>query len=200
MIKKIITPIICLLFPFIVLANSQHANYLSTCPTTPSVWYKGKKPEIYHSNNLRKKNGSADFASGEYINIAGQLRDSNCVPIPGAIVSIWHNDANGLPPEKTTDQFFTGSGTTITDNRGNFAFFTIKPSKSDNLPQHVNFSIEHKDFEYFETQMIFQDPANESSTSDKLLTPIYRGFDNNTKSELFDFNISIPGTIKYKQL
>jgi protocatechuate 3,4-dioxygenase beta subunit len=107
---------------------------------------------ISKSNNLRRKTASALVAGGDIMYIKGQLRDVNCVPVANAIIELWHNNAFGLNQNnlpkytKNYDKNFVGSGTTITDNLGNFEFISIFPSgKEPNAPQ-LNLRVRHKDF------------------------------------------------------
>ncbi len=68
-----------------------------SCTSTPAVWYgAAEKPPFYSTNNLRRKVGYAQFASGQCIQIIGRVLDRSCVPIQNALVQMWHADKNGF--------------------------------------------------------------------------------------------------------
>ena len=94
-------------------------------------------PNKFHtSNNLRRKVGRAEVADGDIVYIKGKLRDINCVPIFGAIVELWQNNAAGFDQnnqpsyKKEYDKNFAANGTATSDNEGNFEFITILPASS----------------------------------------------------------------------
>jgi protocatechuate 3,4-dioxygenase alpha subunit len=70
---------------------------------------------------------------GERIAIAGRVFDGDGAPIPDAVLEIWQADAQGRyahpedTEERVLDAGFLGHGRVATDERGGFAFTTIKP-------------------------------------------------------------------------
>ena len=152
-------------------------NYFSTlsadllsqlpCIPTPHLNHKIKFENITknRSNNLRRKTGSPDIASGHILYIKGFVRDINCMPVRNANIELSHLNAYGVLNSKIEknnpkyDPFFLESGSTVTDNRGYFEFITIFPgeNKSNNTAPYVNFLITHKNFDDFQTQIFFPD-------------------------------------------
>ena len=113
------------------------------------------------TNNLRRKQGSAEFAKGDFISVIGRVLDSNCVPVVGAVVEIWHANAEGInqfenQDHNKMDANFLGSGTAITDNLGNFSFLTIFPGATEEHAPHFNLHVRHADFMPMETIMYFE--------------------------------------------
>ena len=230
---KILFSVLALLFlsPDFVLGDIVAEGYvdvMTSCPITPQIWEIEQKPEasgVYKGNNLYRKTGSALFAIGEKIKIEGVLVDSNCVPIDGAVVTIWQRNAKGAyqfdgynkeddkySDQKNKDSNFTGSGMSITDNLGRYAFWTIVPKVEASRAPYINFSIYHVDFLDFRTQMFFPDHGDYNK--DSVLTKYTNTRDRNLlvakkieskdrKQEkelegIYQFNITLEGQIKYK--
>lgn len=188
------------------------------CPITPEVEDNMQVPQIYKTNNLRKKVGYASFAKGQFIRITGIITDSFCVPIKNATIQIWHTDANGkyksipddgylndsllyskqnerftiLDNDDIADENFTGSGSTISDNLGRFTFLSIMPGENKPI---VNFRVIHKDFNNLKTIMYFtQDPNINQSLVAKKLGYIET---DQYKEDVYQCNITINGKNKY---
>ena len=121
-------------------------------------------PQNYsHNNNLRRKSGSPFFAKGQFLYIEGFVFDVVGVPVENAVVKIWQTNHfgyyNHLVINKDDyskyDIDFEDTGTCITDSNGHYSFFTIIPGYyGDNAP-HINFIVEHDEFERLETMMFF---------------------------------------------
>ncbi len=179
------------------------------CPLTPEIWELTPVPSAHNSNNLRRLSGSAYFAQGNAINIIGRILDSNCVPVTGAKVEITQVDALGHDvTHKERDKNFAGTGTAITDNLGRFSFFTVMPGPTNKRAPHIRFSVRHSDLPHFETEMFFAD--NFANHTDKvlhqhvkpgmvdLLLAKYIGYDTKNAIDLYEFSITLTGTINYK--
>lgn len=188
------------------------------CPITPEVESDMTVPKIYKTNNLRKRTGYASFAKGEFIVISGIITDSYCVPVKNATVQIWHADANGkyksVPNDgylndsmmyrKQSDRFeqvidsdmsdenFTGSGSTTTDNLGRFTFLSVMPGGSKPL---VNFRVVHKDFNDMKTVMYFK---NATDINQFLVAKKSGKVENDGIEEnIYQYNITLNGKNKY---
>lgn len=126
-----------------------------------------------HSNNLRRKTGSPFFAKGKFLYIEGFVFDLLGVPIENAVVKIWQTNNFGyynhlvIDKEDFTkyDIDFEGTGTSITDSNGHYSFFTIIPGYYGENAPHINFIVEHEEFNRFETMMYF--PMQVRNTADK---------------------------------
>ena len=70
---------------------------------------------------------------GQRIRISGKVLDGEGIPIPDALVEIWHGDRNGIYPHPhdprvgDLDEDFRGFGRAATDDEGLYWFDTIKP-------------------------------------------------------------------------
>lgn len=161
-----------------------------SCTTTPAVWHNSKeKPYFYSTNNLRRKVGYAEFASGQCIQVIGRVLDRSCIPIQNALVQIWHADHNGFYRYKPTDleylndkvlynhptdqipnddyindkkldRMFVGSGSAITNNLGYYRFYTIMPGTYHNTTPKIHFNVMYSKIMRLETLMFFPDKNN----------------------------------------
>lgn len=105
-------------------------------------------------NDLTSIAPGRPLAEGDRIEVAGRLLDQSGRPIRGALVEIWNANKWGRythqhdPAIQPIDPNFLGIGRTLTDNEGNYRFFTIDPgaylARPDIgrwRPKHVHFSI-----------------------------------------------------------
>jgi len=98
-----------------------------------------------------RKNGEP---LGERIVVAGKVMDERGKPIPNTLVEIWQANAAGRYVHKADqhnaplDPNFLGAGRCLTDNAGNYKFYTIKPGAypwgnhpKAWRPNHIHFSL-----------------------------------------------------------
>ncbi|WP_353276111.1 protocatechuate 3,4-dioxygenase [Wolbachia endosymbiont (group A) of Pipizella viduata] len=137
---------------------------LLNCIETPEIYDLDARPKNFSSsNNLRRKAGSPNSATGELIHIVGRITDINCLPIQNAVVSIWHANSRGVNhydeniEDNQLDPNFAGSGRFVVNNLGYYNFITIAPGKIGERAPHINFLVQHPDFPEFTTQMFFAD-------------------------------------------
>lgn len=189
-------------------------NTIKTCQVTPAIWADFPPPNFTTSNNLRKKNGSYKFANGDFINIIGKVFDQNCIPVTGAVVRIWQANAYGVFEDDdkifdNKDENFAGSGTSITNNLGEYSFFTVMPGAFKNRAPHIKFSIYHKDLPVFETEMFFPNQnltdkdlvlkKHINANDRKLLLAKHIGYDTIKNADIYEFYITLEGRLNYKQ-
>ncbi|WP_170560670.1 protocatechuate 3,4-dioxygenase [Ruegeria atlantica] len=118
-------------------------------------------------NDLVKVAGLVREGGGEIITLKGQITDRNSTPITGARIEIWQCDVNGkyLHPGDNRpvryDQGFQGFGHDITDDAGNYAFRTIKPTKYPGRTPHIHVKVFDGRREVLTTQFYIDgDPDN----------------------------------------
>ena len=91
---------------------------------------------------------------GERITLSGRVLDDNGRAVPNTLIEIWQCNAAGRYAHKVDqhpaplDPNFTGAGRTVTDDKGNYRFVTIKPgaypwNNHPNAwrPAHIHFSL-----------------------------------------------------------
>lgn len=119
------------------------------------------------TNNLRRASGSTFFAKGVPLLIEGRIFDIAGKPISNVRVKVVQANHFGsynflLDADSAVyDPHFMSSGTSVTNNLGEYSFLTIMPGYYKNRAPHLHITISYKDFE-FETEMFFSNhPRNE---------------------------------------
>lgn len=141
---------------------------------------------------------------GERIIVHGYVRDENGQPMRNTLVEVWQANAGGRYRHKK-DQYlapidpnFGGCGRTLTNDKGYYAFRTIKPGPypwrnriNDWRPAHIHFSLSGDAFaQRLITQMYFE--------GDPLIAecPIVRSINNDdavrSLISVLDKNASVP--------
>lgn len=97
-------------------------------------------------------------AAGQAVQVFGQVRDDRGRPLAGTRVEIWQCDAFGHyhhPRDRggRADPNFQGFGHAITDERGGYAFRTIKPVPYPGRTPHIHFAVSAPGVERLTTQM-----------------------------------------------
>lgn len=132
-----------------------------SCKPSPEVRPSFKMPKnIRESNNLWRRTGAIDHASGQYIRIDGTIRDQNCTPVSNAVVTLWQMDPSGMYESRYRrlvedprrhpdyDPNFGYSGRTTSNNLGEFSFLSVMPGVINLAdPPHVNVKIEREGFD-----------------------------------------------------
>lgn len=200
--------------------NVEEKDYLLFNPKTPtptklfladlSIPFKFSK-----SNNLAKKSGSFFRAFGEVIFVQGTISDSFGVPISDAKVKIWQKNAAGKYhslldiKSEYIDRYFNMSGTSVSDNLGNYNFITIMPGGSPGRAPHINMIIVHPKFGKIHTELYFQShPFNKTDyqylsynkNEQRALTASVKHSEIlNTKSiKVVNFDITMDGVHQFK--
>lgn len=121
----------------------------------------------------------ADGVRGERITVTGHVRDGAGMPVSDCVVEVWQADSGGIynsPAEhrKGVDPNFIGWGRQAADEKGRFAFETIKPGPvpapgGGLQAPHITFWIIARGINIgLQTRMYFSDEA-EANASDPLL-------------------------------
>lgn len=143
-------------------------GYTSTIlrsPTKPMILLKKSIAErtgpLFHDFNLgildhdlTKNSIRNGEPIGERIVVHGTVRNEKGEPIPNTILEIWQANSAGRYVHKVDqhdaplDPNFLGTGRCMTDSRGNYKFYTIKPGAypwGNHLnawrPNHIHFSL-----------------------------------------------------------
>ncbi len=98
-----------------------------------------------------------------------QVNAAACVPLPGAVVDIWHCDAEGQYSDVSDRRFNTVGqtflrGSQVTDSNGTVEFVTIYPGWYPGRTVHIHFKIRggagQQGFE-FTSQLYFDDAVSD---------------------------------------
>ncbi len=138
--------------------------------------------------DLTRLAGGSGRAEGEVIEVAGQVLDRGCKPLPGSIVEVWQANTHGLynhprdrPGGRTFDPNFQGYARLTADRDGRYRFVTVipgaYPATSDWVrPPHIHYKIRAPSGRSITTQMYFAgDPLNDKDRLLARLSPIERG-------------------------
>ena len=97
---------------------------------------------IRADNDLTRLAPDAPQAEGQIIEIAGQVRQEDALPVSGCLIELWQANAAGRyrhPADRSDDRpldpNFFGFGRALTDPDGRYSFHTIKPGA---VPYHGN--------------------------------------------------------------
>ena len=89
---------------------------------------------IRAGNDLTRLAPDAPEAEGQVIEIAGQVRQEDALPVSGCLIELWQANAAGRyrhpadgSDDRPLDPNFFGFGRALTDPDGRYSFHTIKP-------------------------------------------------------------------------
>ena len=186
----------------IAMENVEDKMLVKNCIITPQLWSLDAPTTFANTSELRRATGSAVIAEGKSIIISGTVFDQNCVPLTGANVKIWQRNLGKkkLPTDQT---MYTGSS--ISDNLGNFSFYTIMPVSQKGESAKIYIHISHPDIMNFETVLLFPNNKNNdeelknlSHKEKNLLTTKCKNCLNNNEIPIYELKIIVEGKTNYK--
>lgn len=102
----------------------------------------------------------------------------DCKPLAGALVEVWHADANGdysgfnaSARGKTDDPQCLLRASLQTDAGGRYSFSTIVPAEYPGRPRHIHYRVSHAAHATLVTQLYFE---RERGVAEALVAPITR--------------------------
>lgn len=117
----------------------------------------------------------------------------DCKPLAGALVEVWHTDANGdysgFTRGKTDDPACLLRASLKTDAEGRYSFSTIVPAEYPGRPPHIHYRVSHAGHATLVTQLYF---ARERGVNDGLVAPLQRD-DKGVSRAVFDISITRAG-------
>lgn len=94
---------------------------------------------------------------GTPVELTGFVLTRSCQPIAGALVDLWHADANG----EYDNRGFRGRGHQFTDTQGRYRFLTIRPARYTGRTAHYHVQVQAPNGPVLTTQLYFPgDPVN----------------------------------------
>ena len=196
--------LILIIFQGNSLAEIQNPDIIKDCILTPQLWALESPKSFLTSSDLRKKTGSSIFLSGQNIIISGSVLDDHCVPLTSARVNIWQKNPDKKSSLNHGMEYINGS--IITDNLGNFEFYTLMPEHEKDSKPFVFFHISHHDILDFETRMFFSSDLEHeksleelSSTERKSLVATCLNCKDHDPVDQYYFQIIVPGKSHYKE-
>jgi protocatechuate 3,4-dioxygenase beta subunit len=132
---------------------------------------------LFHSGPLNLSEVNGQRALGQLITVKGRVMDEDGSPIKGAVIELWQANAAGKyihamdNHQAPIDPNFTGQGRLVTNEAGEYEFYSIKPGAYPVLesgwwwrPPHIHFSILGVSWmDRYMTQIFFPgEPLNET--------------------------------------
>lgn len=99
---------------------------------------------------------------GRPLLVGGLVLDTNCNPVPEALVEIWHADENGV----YDNEGFKGRGHVMSDARGVWWFLTIAPGIYPGRTRHYHFKVQRPGGQVLTTQLYF--PGEPQNAADSI--------------------------------
>lgn len=119
----------------------------------------------YTSNPPQKSTLVEDGMAGERILLTGYVLDTNCAPIPEAVVDFWQADAEGV----YDNVGYRLRGYTSTDAEGRYTMETILPGEYPGRPPHIHVKIQPPGGAVLTSQLYF--PGRASNERDSIFNP-----------------------------
>lgn len=131
--------------------------------------------------DLTRVKGKATRATGVVVVIEGIITDDYCKPVQGAIVEIWqacHTGKYNHPSDTSDtplDHDFQYYGTMRTNQKGEYAFKTIRPgsyqaSEEWRRPPHIHYKVSLRGYRELVTQLYFE--GNDLNHTDLILNDL----------------------------
>lgn len=137
------------------------------------------------AQNSAESSGKVDFWSpgdaGQRMDIRGQVTSLDGTPIAGAIINIRQADGDGV----YSGQY---SGSVMSNQRGNYQFGSVVPGNYTG-ERHVHVFVEHEDYRYLDTEILFKDDPNLVDGSDPRAVFLEEGNVNGEKMMFGRFDI-----------
>jgi protocatechuate 3,4-dioxygenase beta subunit len=163
-------------------ASALNASANSVCRLTanqPEGPFYPINDQPDKDNDLTRINTSQNLAKGEIVILKGMVRDQYCKPIEGALVEIWQACDTGKynhssdPNPASLDPNFQYWGKAISNEKGEYAFKTIKPGKyrastSWVRPPHIHMKVHLRGHRELITQIYFAENL-ELNAKDRIL-------------------------------
>ena len=111
----------------------------------------------------------------ERLMVSGRVLGADCKPLSGALVEVWHADANGDYSEftrgKKDDPACLLRASLKTGAEGRYCYTTIMPAEYPGRPRHIHYRVSHAAHATLVTQLYF---GRERGVADELVTTLQR--------------------------
>ena len=95
----------------------------------------------------------------ERMQVGGRVLGADCKPLAGALVEVWHADANGdysqFTRGKKDDPACLLRASIKTDAEGRYTFASIIPAEYPGRPRHIHYRVSHTAHATLVTQLYF---------------------------------------------
>ncbi len=129
----------------------------------------------------------------ERLMVSGRVLGADCKPLAGALVEVWHADANGDYSEftrgKKDDPACLLRASLKTDADGRYVFSSIVPAEYPGRPRHIHYRVSHAAHATLVTQLYF---GRERGVADELIANLQRDAQGAARAA-FDVTLSRAG-------
>lgn len=152
-----------------IITSSVHAEALTLTPSqTEGPYYPDHLP-LDQDNDLVQIKDDKQAATGVVASFGGRLLDRDGHPVKGTTLELWQADNNGcyyhskgLQRGKERDAHFQGYGKTVTNEKGEYRFRTIKPGLYTGRTRHFHIAVVGNGKRLLTTQLYFAgEPMND---------------------------------------
>jgi protocatechuate 3,4-dioxygenase beta subunit len=160
-------------------AEESTGDDLSSTPTDPSTSSSSTRPATpscddadpthdnaegpFYSDGAPERTNIRDGVSGTNLTVTGQVVDTNCQPIPGAMLDFWQADDNGV----YDNEGYKLRGWQRADNNGRYTLETIRPRFYQGRTAHIHVKVQSSEnAPVLTTQLFF--PGESLNDSDAL--------------------------------
>lgn len=126
-----------------------------SCTDADDVTIAQTEGPYFTPNTPLKQDFTGDGPAAERLIIGGMVLDTNCNPIPNAIVELWHADAAGA----YDNEGFRFRGHGFSDEQGRWWFATIVPGLYPGRTRHFHVKAQRPGGPMLTTQLYFPDEA-----------------------------------------
>lgn len=155
-----------------MLSRFSHAALSKTPDATEGPFYPTPSMRVADTDNdLVKVDGVVTEAGGEIVFLKGVVSDKNGRSLSGVRVEIWQCDVNGKYLHSSDsrniqhDNAFQGFGHDISNEKGEYSFRTIKPTKYPGRTPHIHVKVCTDEKELLTTQFYIDgEPDNEKDS------------------------------------
>ncbi len=131
----------------------------------------------FYSHGAPEQSELCTSGSGgkELLVVSGRILGADCKPLPGALVEVWHADANGdysgFTRGKKDDPACLLRASLKADAVGRYRFSTIVPSEYPGRPRHIHYRVSDAAHATLVTQLYF---IRERGVPDELVATLQR--------------------------
>ena len=186
-------------------ANRFYLNKLNFCKLTAAATNDYEPENFATNNNLLRQTGQQPIFCGEKIIIRGRVLDENCAPVSDAKIYMWQAGCKGKYPytplknrvnqslvDVQAGMTFTGNGSAMTNNLGEFYFVTVYPGGVHGIAPHINIRVSDRRLGHLQTRIILKQHKIVNPTLDATLNTTLQDAALNGTS-IYNFDIVLPG-------
>ncbi len=145
-------------YPFKGAAADRGLDLQPPLPCTPATESSTEGP-FYSPSTPRRTDLTEPGSDASLLLLEGLVLDSDCRPVAGAVVDIWHCDASG----RYDNRGFRYRGHQYTDGAGSYRFTTIRPGVYTGRTEHIHVKVQASGTRLLTTQLYFPDRHEENS-------------------------------------